>query len=48
MSFELLSPIVLDFDPILQWHQNEGLGMGHNITILKTGLKNELLTSKKP
>ena len=23
------------FDPILGWRQNKGLGMGHNITILK-------------
>ena len=37
MGFDLFSPIVLDiqiwisFDPILDWRQNKGLGMGHNI-----------------
>ena len=42
MGFDLCSPIVLDiqiwdsFDPILEWHQSEGLGMGHNIPILKS------------
>ena len=35
------------FDPILEWRLNEGLEMGHNITIYKNGLENELLTSKK-
>ena len=41
MGFDLLTPIVLDiqiwasFDPILEWHQNKELGMGHNITIIK-------------
>ena len=53
MSYDIFSPIVLDiqiwvsFDSILEWRQNEELGMGHNITVLKTGLKNELITLKK-
>ena len=39
MSFDLFSPIVLDiqiwvsFDPILEWCQNEGLGMGHKTIV---------------
>ena len=47
------SPIVLDiqvwisFESILERRQNEELGMGHSITVLKTGLKNELITPKK-
>ena len=41
MGFDPFSPIVLDiqiwasFDPILEWRQKEGLGMGHDIRILK-------------
>ena len=41
MGFDLFSPTLLDtkiwasFDPILEWRQNKGLKMGHNITILK-------------
>ena len=41
MGFDLFSPKVLDiqiwasFDSILEWRQNAGLRMGHNITILK-------------
>ena len=53
MGYDIFSTIVLDiqiwvsFDPILEWRQNEELGMGHKITVLKTGLKNELITPKK-
>ena len=42
MVFDFFSPAVLDIqmwvflDPILQLRQNEGLGMGHNITIFKS------------
>ena len=52
MGYDIFSPIVLDiqiwvsFGPILEWRQNEELGMGYNITVLKTGLKNELITPK--
>ena len=40
------SPIVIDiqiwasFDPTLERRQNKGLGMGHNITILKNWSQN--------
>ena len=53
MGYDIFSPIVLDiqiwvsFDPILEWRQNKELGRGHNIAVLKTGLKNELITPKK-
>ena len=46
-------PAVLDiqtwayFDPILEQRQNEGLGMDHNITILKHWSQNEF-NSEKP
>ena len=42
MGFDLFSTIVLDiqiwasFDPILEWRQNEELGMSDNITIVKS------------
>ena len=41
MGYDIFSPVVLDiqiwvsFDPILKWRQNEELGIGHNITVLK-------------
>ena len=41
MDFDLFSPIVPyiqiwpSFDPILALRQNEGLGMSHNIAVLK-------------
>lgn len=41
MGFDFLSPVVLDiqtwafFHPILESCQNEGLGMSHDITVLK-------------
>ena len=41
MDFDLFSQTVLDiqiwatFEPVLEWRQNQGLRMGHNITILK-------------
>ena len=53
MGYNIFSPIVLNkqiwvsFDPILEWRQNKELRMGHNIAVLKTGLKNELVTPKK-
>ena len=41
MSFDRFYPIVLDIqswassDPVLEWRQNEKVGMGRYITILK-------------
>ena len=41
MSFDRFYPIVLDIqswassDPVLEWRQNEELGMGRYITVLK-------------
>ena len=41
MDFDLFSPTALDieiwvcFDPILEWRQNEGLGMSQNNAVLK-------------
>ena len=41
MGYDLFSPIVLDiqiwasFEPILEWRQNEGLGIGRNISFEK-------------
>ena len=52
MGFDFFSPILLDikiwaiFDPISERRQKEGLRKDHNISF-KTGLKSELLTSKK-
>ena len=48
MGCDNFSPIVLDIqiwvslDPILE----SQLRMSHNITVLKSGLKNELITAK--
>ena len=42
MGFDLFSPIVLDiqtwasFDLLVELHLNEGLGMGHTVTISKS------------
>ena len=53
IGYDIFSPIVLDiqiwvsFGPILEWRQEEELGMGHNITVSKTGLKNEMITPEK-
>ena len=53
MCYDIFSPIVLDiqiwvsFGPILEWRQNKELWMDHNIIVLKSGLNNELITSKK-
>ena len=50
MGYDIFSPIEVDiqiwvsFGPILEWRQNKELGMDHDITVLKTGLKNELIT----
>ena len=52
MGFDFFSPILLDikiwaiFDPISERRQKEGLRKDHNISF-KTGLKSELLTTKK-
>ena len=49
----LFSQIVLDiqiwvsFEPILEWHQNEGLGMSHNITILNIWFRKGITKLKK-
>ena len=53
MHFDFFSPIVpyiqiwACFDLILEWPQNEGLGMGHNITVLKNWSQKWIASVKK-
>ena len=45
MGYDIFSPVVLDrqiwvsFGPILEWRQNEELGMGRNTTVFKDSEK---------
>ena len=53
MDFDFFSPIVpymqiwACFGLILEWPQNEGLGMGHNITVLKNWSQKWIASVKK-